>query len=77
MGADMKCVAAGDQGKVSCECDGKPLGAGTAGKMSQLYPYGNASLATIYDTQAYMHDKLVPLSQFKAKAILIGNTASN
>ena len=72
----MKCIAMA-QGKVSCECDGKPLGAGTAGKMSQYYPYGNTSLATIYDTQAYMNDKLIPLSQFKAKAILIGNTASN
>lgn len=75
-GADMKCVAI-EQGEVSCECDGKPLGAGTAGKLSQFYPYGNNSLASIYDTQAYMKDKLIPLSQYKAKAILIGNTASN
>jgi glutathione peroxidase len=72
----MKCVAI-EQGEVSCECDGKPLGAGTAGKLSQFYPYGNNSLASIYDTQAYMKDKLIPLSQYKAKAILIGNTASN
>jgi len=64
-------------GKITCMCDGRPLGAGTAKDMSAYYPFGNESLASIYDTEAYLHDALVPLSQFRAKAILIGNTASN
>ena len=64
-------------GKISCVCDGRPLGAGTAHDVSTYYPYGNNSLASIYDTEAYMHDALVPLTRFRSKAILIGNTASN
>ena len=46
-------------------------------RMSENYPYGNASLASIYDTQAFLKNKLLPLSFFKAKTILIANTASN
>ena len=71
-GADLQC-----DGNLHCSCDGRPLGAGTAGSLSENYPFGNKSLASIYDTGAFLMDKLLPLSQFKAKAILIGNTASN
>ena len=72
-----KMVCSGEGREMKCECDGRPLGAGTSKIMPNYYPYGNSSLATIYDTQAFMKDELLPLSQFKAKAILIGNTASN
>jgi hypothetical protein len=60
-----------------CTCDGRPLGTGTANRVSFNYPYGNRSLDSIYDTQGFLAGKLLPLSDFKAKAILVGNTASN
>ena len=74
-GAPMACTGEGVAQR--CTCDGRPLGAGQAGALVQFYPYGNKSLASIYDTQAFLKDALVPLSKFRAKAILIGNTASN
>jgi len=61
----------------NCECDDRPLGAGTADMVSKYYPYGNSSLASIYHTAGFLKNKLLPLDTFKAKAILIANTASN
>jgi hypothetical protein len=74
--AEMKCSPTRNGGKF-CSCDGRPLGAGTAFALKYYYPYGNKSLDSIYDTSAFMNDNLIKLKGYRAKAILIGNTASN
>ena len=71
--AEIQCT--GEQESMACTVDGRPLGPGT--DLPTYYPYGNASLASVYDTHAFLRDQLVPLSSYKAKALMIGNTASN
>ena len=67
----------------ACQChqDGdpiaRPLGPMTGGFTTKYYPYANASLASVWDARAYLHGKLVSLSEFRSKAAIVINTASN
>jgi len=61
-----------------CTCEGKPLGPDVKGDVNMFYyPWFNYSLASVFDTRAYLGGEVVPLSQFRGKAVMIANTASN
>uniref|UniRef100_A0A7S4I832 Uncharacterized protein n=1 Tax=Prymnesium polylepis TaxID=72548 RepID=A0A7S4I832_9EUKA len=61
-----------------CTCEGKPLGPDVKGDVNMFYyPWFNYSLASVFDTRAYLGGEVVPLSQFRAKAVMVANTASN
>ena len=62
----------------ACTCQGLPLGPDTTKTLSMNYPYANASLASVFDSQAWVRDQLVSLRQFsQAKVTMVANTASN
>jgi len=61
-----------------CTCEAKPLGSDTYDLLSKYYPWGNATLASVFDTRAYLSGAVVPLSRFRgAKVTMVANTASN
>ena len=61
----------------ACTCANVPLGPMTNEAISTYYPYENASLASVWDTNAFLHGKLIDLSKFKTKVAMVINTASN